>query len=87
MRENIEERTILAAGHIVDFNHTIRQTARVFGISKSTLHHDISRRLKSIDKSLYIRVKNILGHNFSVKHIRGGEATKSVYLKKKEREF
>ena len=84
MKENIEERTILTARHIADSHQTIRYTADMFGISKSTLHHDISSRLEKIDGRLFDRVKEVLEENFSSKHIRGGEATKRACKKARE---
>ncbi|MDD3397380.1 MAG: sporulation transcriptional regulator SpoIIID [Clostridia bacterium] len=59
---------------------TVRQTAKIFGISKSTVHYDVSTRLKKIDRSLYEKIHKILSDNFNEKHIRGGEATRKKYL-------
>lgn len=74
------ERVIDFASYIIDNNATIRQTAKVFGYSKSTVHNDIQKKLKKLDKQLFEKVKIILENNFSNKHIRGGESTKQKYL-------
>lgn len=76
-----EIRIINSAKYILRHNSTIRATASVFGISKSTLHYDLSYRLQGIDRRLYEKVKKLLKYNFSQKHIRGGQATKELYQK------
>lgn len=82
MRKETDSRARELACYIIDNNSTIRQTAKWFGYSKSTVHNDVSNRLKKIDYSLYKRVNKILKINFEEKHIRGGESTKNKYLKK-----
>ncbi len=77
------ERVIFFASYIIDNNATIRQTAKAFGYSKSTVHNDIQKKLKKCNKQLFEKVKIILENNFSNKHIRGGESTKQKYLKLK----
>jgi len=67
------------AQYIVEYNATIRQTAKVFSMSKSTVHYLIKYKLKDISEALYIQTKIILCQNFSEKHIRGGNATKMKY--------
>lgn len=69
------------ARYIVDNNSTIRKTAKFFQISKSTVHNDLSKKLKYEDYNLYLEVKKILFKNFSEKHIRGGESTRKKYKK------
>jgi len=69
------------AYYLIDNNTTIRKTAAFFHISKSTVHNDISNRLKTINYSLYLKVQKVLTKNFSEKHIRGGNATKKKYCK------
>ena len=81
--KQIEDRAVEIASYIVETGATVRQTAKNFGISKSTVHKDLSTKLKYINKSLYLQVKEILEHNKSERHIRGGEATKRKYLVKK----
>lgn len=83
MKEDIIDRIVLVATHIYQTNDTIRKTASIFGYSKSTIHHDVSIKLKNVDYNLYIKVKAILDKNFAEKHLRGGEATKIKYIKKK----
>ena len=83
MKDYIEERAVELAHYIIENNATVRKTASVFNISKSTVHKDVSERLRKIDPSLYKSVKKVLGYNLSQRHIRGGEATKAKYLSKK----
>ena len=71
-----EERCVRLASYLVENKATVRKVASYFGISKSTVHKDVSERLSQINKSLYISVKQILDKNKSERHIRGGEATK-----------
>ncbi len=75
----IEDRILEEANYILDTKSTIRQTAEKFGVSKSTVHLDMSGRLIKIDSYLYYRVRDILEYNFSVRHLRGGESTKRRY--------
>ncbi len=74
-----EERVIAFANYIVEHNATVRQTAKKFNLSKSTVHKDVSERLKTINEDLYEKVKQVLEQNKSERHIRGGMATKSKY--------
>ena len=67
------------AYYLIENNSTIRKTANFFHISKSTVHNDISNRLKNINYNLYLKVHKILDKNFAEKHIRGGLATKKKY--------
>lgn len=80
MKDYIEERALELAGFIVETGSTVRDTAKQFGISKSTVHKDVGIRLKRINKCLYIKVKCVLDKNKSERHIRGGLATKEKYL-------
>ena len=81
MRYHIEERAIVVAKYILEKNTTVRQTAKTFGVSKSTIHKDVTERLKEINPSLAKEVKNVLDKNKSERHIRGGLATKLKYEK------
>ncbi len=81
MKADINERAVTLANHILESGDTVRQTAFIFGISKSTVHYDVSYRLKKIDYNLYKKVNKILEKNFNEKHIRGGNSTKNKYLK------
>ena len=83
MRAYIEKRTLLVANHILDTHETIRKTAEIFNLSKSTVHYDLSKRLRKIDIRLYSEVKKILENNFQEKHIRGGESTRRKYINEK----
>lgn len=77
------ERTLKLAYYILEKQTTIRATAKVFGIPKSTVHHDLSTKLKYINYSLFKEVKQLLKKNFNIKHIHGGESTKLKYQKLK----
>ena len=80
-----KERCEAFAEYVIETGATVRQTASHFGISKSTVHKDLSMKLKYINKTQYNLVKDILELNKSERHIRGGEATKKKYLDKKGR--
>lgn len=80
MKTYIEERAIEVANYIIEENATVRQTAKKFGISKSTVHKDVTERLEEIDPSLAKRARIVLDVNKSERHIRGGMATKEKYL-------
>ena len=67
--------------HIVKTGQTVRQTALVFNVSKSTVHRDMTERLKVIDNLLYKKVRCVLDKNLNERHIRGGNATKELYKK------
>ncbi|MBR1390524.1 MAG: sporulation transcriptional regulator SpoIIID [Lachnospiraceae bacterium] len=80
MKGYIEERAIEIARYIIDNNATVRQTARQFGISKSTVHKDVTDRLMHINPSLAKEARKVLDVNKSERHIRGGMATREKYL-------
>lgn len=80
MKQYIEERANMVASYIIEHNATVRQTAKQFGISKSTVHKDVSERLASINPSLAVQVRKVLDINKAERHIRGGLATKEKYL-------
>lgn len=75
-----EERAVELAQYIIDNNATVRSAAQRFHISKSTVHKDVTERLKKLDSRLYCRVKEVLDVNKQERHIRGGQATKQKYL-------
>jgi len=79
VKDYIENRTLDAANYIINNKATVRQTAKVFGVSKSTIHKDVTERLPRINPSLSIKVKTILEQNKAERHIRGGKATKIKY--------
>ena len=72
------------AYHIVENNSTIRATAQHFNKPKSTIHHDLSVKLRHINPSLHREVKKLLKNNFENKHIHGGESTRIKYLNLKK---
>ena len=82
MKQEILDRVLLLSNYIYESKSTIREAGEKFGISKSTVHIDLSKRLKKIDKKLFEKIKKILEKNFTEKHIRGGEATRKKYLQK-----
>ena len=75
----LHDRVIAVAGYIIENNATVRQTAKEFGISKSTVHKDVTERLAVINPALAKQVRNVLDVNKSERHIRGGMATKEKY--------
>ncbi len=82
LKEYIEERTIMLAKYIIKNKTTVRETAKRFGISKSTVHKDVTERLLKINPQLAINAKAVLDENKAERHIRGGMATKRKYQKK-----
>ena len=86
MKGIVEERAIELGVYIIENKETVRGTAKKFGISKSTVHKDVSQRLKSVTPSLYKEVKKILEINKAQRHIRGGIATKNKYIMKRNSE-
>ena len=80
MKDYIEERAIDIANYIIDCNATVRQTANQFGISKSTVHKDVTERLSQINPALAREARKVLDVNKSERHIRGGLATREKYL-------
>ena len=81
MKKYIEERAVEIATYIIDNNATVGQTGRKFGISKSTVHKDVSERLVYVNPALAKQVRKVLDLNKSERHIRGGMATKEKYLR------
>ena len=80
----IEERVLKCAEYIVETGCTVRACSAHFSISKSTVHKDVSERLRYIDADLFERVREVLNLNLSVRHIRGGIATRAKYEEKKK---
>ncbi len=80
MKDYIEERAMNIANYIIDSNATVRQTARAFGVSKSTVHKDVTDRLMQINPALAKQARKVLDINKSERHIRGGLATREKYL-------
>jgi len=77
-----EDRCIELAKYIIDHSETVRGTAKYFGLSKSTVHKDVTEHLKGRNPALYAAVKVVLEKNKQERHIRGGEATRMKYLRK-----
>ena len=84
MKDYIEERAIDIANYIIENNATVRQTAGQFGISKSTVHKDVTERLEQINPSLAAQARKVLDVNKAERHIRGGMATREKYLHRHE---
>lgn len=84
MSAYIIKRVIEVANHIIATNDTIRETATKFNISKSTIHKDLQERLSQIDINRYNLVKEILNKHIETRHIKGGESTKQLFLRKKQ---
>lgn len=80
LKSYIEERAVEVAKFMIHTNATVRETAKKFGISKSTVHKDITDRVEKIDPDLAKSVRKVLEVNKSERHIRGGMATKEKYL-------
>ena len=79
MQESIEERAVRIAEYIIENDSTVRAAAKQFGVSKSTVHKDVSQRLKRQDPDLWARAKAVLERNKAERHIRGGIATRIKY--------
>jgi putative DeoR family transcriptional regulator (stage III sporulation protein D) len=75
----VEERAVELGEYIIAHKATVRGTAKIFGVSKSTVHKDVSERLKKLNPQLYVEVKHILDINKAQRHIRGGLATRRKY--------
>ena len=80
----VEDRSVLLAKHIIDTGDTVRKTAKIFGISKSTVHKDVTERLEKVNHALFLEVKKVLDQNKSERHIRGGIATREKFRKQKD---
>lgn len=82
MKDYIWKRVLDVSTHILEYKATVRDAARVFGVSKSTVHKDVTERLPRINPQLAEQVKQILDQNKAERHIRGGEATRRKYREK-----
>ena len=83
MKSYIEQRAIEIGNYIVENGATVRQTAKKFGVSKSTVHKDVTERLVQINPTLASQARKVLDVNKSERHIRGGLATREKYLHQK----
>ena len=79
VKGNIEERACQLALYLIENRATVRSAARKFGVSKSTVHKDLSERLPAYNRALYLQVKEVLDENKAQRHIRGGLATRRKY--------
>jgi len=79
---DIDKRVILFADYIIENRSTVRKTAQIYGISKSTVHKDVAVRLRYLDPDRYDAVRKILNQNKAERHIRGGLATKQKYAER-----
>lgn len=84
MSAYIIKRVIDIANHIIDTKDTIRVTAKKFNISKSTVHKDLQERLNQIDINKYNIVKKIMDEHIETRHIKGGESTRQLFIRKKQ---
>ena len=84
MNKNINKRVIDIANHIILTKDTIRKTAVIFNVSKSTVHKDIGERLMTLDINKYQEVKKIMLNHLETRHLLGGESTKQLFLRKKQ---
>lgn len=80
MKGNLEERAVRLGEYIIEHKSTVRDTAAVFGISKSTVHKDLTTLLPKLNAGLYQEVRAVLDVNKEERHLRGGEATKQKYM-------
>lgn len=83
MNSLISRRVIDEAKYMLETKYTIREIAKKFNVSKSTVHKDLHDRLIEIDNTLYINISDILKYHIDIRHIRGGESTKKKYKKEK----
>lgn len=79
MKGNPEERAVALAQYVLEHNATVRSAAKKFGVSKSTVHKDITERLKKQNTLLYTQVQQVLSVNKAQRHLRGGMATRHKY--------
>ena len=86
MKTFAEERSVQLGEYIVEHKATVRAAAKIFGVSKSTVHMDVTDRLKNVDSALFSQVRQVLDSNKAQRHIRGGLATKEKYKKEKKLE-
>ena len=84
MTKSIIKRVNDIADYIINTKKTIRETAKIFNVSKSTVHKDIKERLYEIDKEKYNKIKIIMDNHIETRHIKGGESTRQLFLRKKE---
>ena len=84
MKGTVEKRASMLGEYIIENKATVRKAAKKIGVSKSTVHKDVSQRLKVLNPAMYREVRQILDINKSERHIRGGMATRNKYLKERQ---
>ena len=84
LNKHIKERVIAVSNYILKTNCTIRDASKIFKVSKSTIHKDIQDRLNYIDQKKYHEIKKIMQEHISQRHIKGGESTRQLFLKKRQ---
>ncbi len=84
MSKSIIKRVNDIADYIINTKNTIRETAKIFKVSKSTVHKDLKERLYEIDINKYYKIKEIMDEHIETRHIKGGESTRQLFLRKKE---
>lgn len=82
----VEDRSVMLAKHMISTGDTVRKTAKLFGISKSTVHKDVTERLEKINHALFLETQKVLEQNKNERHIRGGLATKEKFLREKDQQ-
>ena len=82
MKRDIDRRAVMVGEHIAETGNTVRSAAKLFGVSKSTVHYDATSRLKRVNPILAAKVKEVLRNNWNEKHIRGGLSTRKKYKDK-----
>ncbi len=85
MSKDIIKRVEEIANHIIKTKDTLRKTAKIFNVSKSTVHKDMKDRLKEIDGIKYNKIKKIMNEHIETRHIKGGESTRLLFLRKKSK--
>jgi len=84
MKDYIKDRAVELGEYIIDTKATVRDVGKKFNVSKSTVHKDVTERLKEIDYDFYLEVKEVLEFNLSERHIRGGISTKRKFSLRNE---
>ncbi|HHX50179.1 MAG TPA: sporulation transcriptional regulator SpoIIID [Clostridia bacterium] len=84
MQDHIRQRVLDISRHIIKTSATVRKTATLFGVSKSTVHKDVTERLPSINEQMALEVRKILDTNKAERHLRGGEATRKKYKEQED---
>jgi len=84
LSKDIIKRVDDIANHIIETKDTLRKTAKIFKVSKSTVHKDMKERLKKLDSQKYFKIKKIMNEHIETRHIKGGESTRQLFLRKKQ---